>query len=106
MLESQYQTKVMKRIRDMFPGCVIQKLDANYQQGMLDWLILFEDRWATLEIKQSKKSKEQPNQPWWVETLNGMSFAAFIYPENEEEVLHDLQSALAPRRTARLSKRV
>jgi hypothetical protein len=51
-----------------------------------------------LEVKASADAPEQPNQEYYVNSLDAMSFAAFIYPENEEEVLDDLQSAFERRR--------
>ena len=89
----------------MFPGCVILKNDAGYMQGIPDLLILFENKWAMLEVKASERSREQPNQDYFVDLLDSMSFAAFIYPENEDEVLYALQQTFRPRRVARVSQR-
>ena len=83
-------------------GCVILKNDSEYIQGIPDLLVLFRDRWAMLEVKASEDSPNQPNQEWYIARLNKMSFAAFIYPENEEEVLNDLQRAFESRRSARI----
>lgn len=84
----------------MFPGCVIVKNDAGYQQGFPDLTIFFGQYWATLEVKAEENAKEQPNQRYFITQLNEMSFAAFIYPENEAEVLGALQQAFAvPGRT-------
>jgi hypothetical protein len=105
MLERKYQAELIKRIRLRFPGCILLKNDSSYMQGMLDWILLWEDRWAMLEVKASRDSDEQPNQRYYVEQLNDMSFAAFIYPENEEEVLDEIQRQFEARRPARLSKR-
>lgn len=104
-MESRYQGKLIRRLRQMFPGCVILKNDSGYVQGIPDLLILFSDRWAVLEVKASEGAREQPNQRYYVDMLDNMSFAAFIYPENEEEVLRDLQYALEPRRSTRVSQR-
>ena len=106
-LERDYQAKLIKRLRTMFPGCVIQKLDTGYQQGIPDLLILWEHMWAILEVKKSEKDRRspEPNQEYFVGQLNEMSFSAFIYPENEEEVLNDLRAALQPDRAARLPRR-
>ena len=65
--------------------CIIQKEDPEYIQGIPDLLILYKDRWATLETKKSKDEPHQPNQDYYVEELSRMGFAAFIFPENEEE---------------------
>ncbi len=95
MTEAQFQTKLIKKIKAMFPGCVAIKNDAGYQQGMPDWTILYNTHWASLEVKASRASARQPNQEYFVEQLDGMSFAAVIYPENEEEVLLALEQAFA-----------
>lgn len=96
MLESQFQAALIKELRVLFPGCVILKNDANYFPGIPDLLILFGDRWATLEVKRSETAKVRPNQAYYVDQMNAMSFSSFIYPENREQVLDDLQSALRP----------
>lgn len=107
-LESSFQSKLIKSLRVHFPGCVIQKLDTSYQQGIPDLLILFGTSWAVLECKRKRPTRPEdfePNQEWWIEALNRMSFAACVYPENVEEVLHDLQLAFQPRRATRVSQR-
>lgn len=92
-LERDYQTGVIKKIRDMFPGCIILKNDSGYQQGILDWSVFWQTHWALLEIKRDQDADEQPNQSYFVDLASEMSFGAFIYPENEEEVLDALQQA-------------
>ncbi len=104
MLERKYQAELIKVLRLRFPGCVILKNDSNYMQGIPDLLLLWNDRWALLEAKASMKSRVQPNQQYYVDMLNEMSFAAFISPENEEEVLDEIQRQFETRRKARLSK--
>jgi hypothetical protein len=98
MLERDYQAYLIKELRRRFRGCVVLKNDGSYQQGIPDLLILFEDQWAVLEVKASFDAPEQPNQGWWIEELSHMSFAAFIYPENESEVLNALREAFGTRR--------
>lgn len=93
MLERKFQSKVISELKELFPGCVILKNDANYLQGIPDILILYEDRWAMLETKKSAKEHKQPNQEYYVDKLNRMSFSKFIYPENKEEVFYELQRA-------------
>ncbi len=94
MAENAYQAKLIKKLQRLFPGCVVQKNDPNYRQGFPDLTIFFRDRWAALEVKAHADAPTQPNQPYYVEQLNAMSYAAFIYPENESEVLSELQRAL------------
>ena len=93
MLESKFQADLIKDIKNMFPGCVVMKNDSSYIQGIPDLLVLYNDRWASLECKKSESARKQPNQEYYVEKLDSMSFSRFIFPENKEEVLRELQSA-------------
>lgn len=104
-LESGFQKSLIDELRFLFPGCVILKNDPNYLQGFPDLLILYKSRWAALEVKRSEHERKQPNQPYYVELASEMSFGAFIYPENKEEVLDALQQTFRARRTARVSQR-
>jgi len=91
MTETQYRVKLIAKLRELFPGCVIIKNDPTFMQGIPDLLILFNDKWAMLEIKASPDASIRPNQWYYVEAFQEMSFASFINPENEGEVLHALQ---------------
>ena len=101
MLESVYQSKVIRELKERFPGCIVLKNDSTYLPGVPDLLILWHDLWAALEVKASQEARERPNQRYYVELMDNMSFAAFIYPENHEEVMDALQGVLAPRRQLR-----
>jgi hypothetical protein len=101
--ESAYQAKLIRKLKRLFPGCEILKNDSGYKQGILDLTILWGCCWAMLEVKASATSPERPNQDYFVRKLDGMSFASFIFPENEEEVLSALQEAFASRGTACVS---
>ena len=93
MLENKFQSDLIKELKRYFPGCIIMKNDSSYIQGIPDLTILYKKHWATLEVKKSISEPKRPNQDYYVDMMNGMSFSRFIYPENKEEVLHDLQSA-------------
>ena len=95
-LESGFQDNLKKDLETMFPGCMVMKLDSSYIQGIPDLLVLHNDKWATLECKKNASAKKQPNQPYYVDKMNKMSFSRFVYPENKEEVLHELQQAFQP----------
>lgn len=96
MLESKFQAKLIKEIKDRFPGCEVMKNDPNYKQGFPDLTILYKDKWAVLETKRGEKAKRQPNQEYYVDKLNNMSFSRFICPANKEEILNELQSTFEP----------
>lgn len=105
MRENEFQANLIDRLREMFPGCVVLKNDTNYIQGIPDLLVLYKTHWAMLEVKASERSREQPNQGYYIDQAADMSFGAFIYPENEEEVLYALQRSFQTRRAARVPQR-
>ena len=91
MLESEFQAKLIKDIKKRFDGAIVLKNDPDYIQGMPDLLILYQDKWAALECKKSVKATHRPNQDWYVQHMNEMSYASFVYPENKEEVLNEME---------------
>lgn len=91
MLESKFQAKLIKELKETFPGCIVTKNDSSYIQGIPDLTILHRDKWASLEGKKSANAKRQPNQEYYVEKMDEMSFARFICPENKDEVLDELR---------------
>ena len=91
MLESKFQTNLIKKIKKRFDGCIVLKNDSSYIQGIPDLLILWQERWAALECKKSKDASRRPNQEYYISVMNEMSFAAFVYPENEEDILDAIQ---------------
>ena len=91
MKESKFQADLKKELKKMFPGCIVTKLDSSDIQGIPDLLVLYKNKWATLENKRSKNSPKRPNQEYYVEKMNDMSFSRFIYPENKDEVLNELK---------------
>ena len=93
MKENEYQGKLIKKIKEMFPGCEVLKNDPNYIQGIPDLTILYKDKWATLECKRSANAKLRPNQSHYISKFDSMSFSRLIYPENEKEVLDELQQS-------------
>lgn len=104
-LESKFKSELKNELRGLFPGCYIFDLDPTQLQGIPDLLILHGDRWALLECKRHASASHQPNQDYYVDELNRLSYAAFIFPQNKEEVLDELQTALRARRPPRLPRR-
>lgn len=104
MLERDYQAALIKRIQKRFPGCYVEKNDANRRQGIPDLTIFFVGgMYAMLEVKASESSPLRPNQEWYVAKYNEMAFCRFIYPENEEAVLHELAQEHETHRASRSS---
>ena len=104
-LETEFRTELMEEISDLFPGAFFLFNNAQMIQGVPDLLVLWGDRWAALETKRAFRSSRRPNQPYYVEKLDKMSFAAFVSPENKGDVLDALQHAWQTTRRARFSKR-
>lgn len=100
-IESEFQKRLIKELKERFPECMVLKNDPNYIQGIPDLMVLGKDKWAALEVKKSAKAHHQPNQDYYVEKMNNLSFSAFIYPENKEEVLHELERTFGPSGPAR-----
>lgn len=91
-LESRFQKDVIDEIKVRYPGCVALKNDSSYIQGFPDWTILYGNKWAVLEMKRERGARKQPNQEYYVDQLNKMSFSRFVFPENVDEVLEDLDT--------------
>lgn len=96
--ESAFQSALIKELEELFEGCIILKNDSSYYQGIPDLLILYKDKWAMLECKRHFSATHRPNQDYYISMLDEMSYASFIYPENKEEVLYELQQAFGIRR--------
>ena len=97
-LESKFQKDFIDEAKKRYPGCVAIKNDSGYIQGFPDWTILYEDKWAVLEMKKERGAQKQPNQEYYVDKLNKMSFSRFVFPENKEEVFEDLDALFKRKR--------
>ena len=93
ILERNFQRGLIKDIKERFKGAFVIKLDPRLIQGVPDLLVLFGKRWAALEVKRSANAPHRPNQDYRVKIMNEMSFARFVYPENKESVLDEMESA-------------
>lgn len=91
-LESRFQRKLIEELEKTYPDSIVTKLDSSVLQGIPDLLILRGDKWATLESKRFEGASHRPNQDWYVDNMNQMSFSRFISPENKEDVLRDLKA--------------
>lgn len=95
--ENKFQSDLITELKETFQGSIVTKLDSSHIQGIPDLLILYKNKWGILECKRNKDSKHQPNQDYYVDKLNKMSFSRFIYPENKEEVIDDLKKKFGVR---------
>ena len=102
--ESAFQKGLINDLKKRFPGCMVLKNDPNYIQGIPDLLVLYEGRWAALECKKTKQASHQPNQDYYVERMNEMSLSRFVYTENKEIILDELQQSFQSCRPARFSR--
>lgn len=91
MLENKFQSNLIKELKKEFPGCMVLKNDPTYIQGVPDLLVLYKEHWCSLEVKKSAKAKHRPNQDYYVDKMNDMSYSSFIYPENKETVMEELK---------------
>jgi len=103
--ESKFQRELIEELEDRFPGCIVMKNDPTYIQGIPDLLVLYKNKWAALEVKRSAHEHHQPNQDYYISVMDEMSFASFVYPENKEDVLDEMEQAFIPRRKTRVSRR-
>jgi len=94
MLESKFQSDLIKELEIIFEGCVVLKNDPTYIQGFPDLLLLYNDTWVALEVKRSINSPYQPNQEYYLDLLNNMSYAWMICPQNREEILDEMERSL------------
>lgn len=99
-LESRFQKELIDELKERFPGCIVLKNDPGYLQGIPDLLVLYGSHWAALECKQEKYSARRPNQEYYVNRMAEMSYAAFVYPENREEIFNELERSFQTERSA------
>lgn len=100
--ENKFQADLIKTLKTRFDGCVILKNDAKYKQGVPDLTVLYKDKWAALECKKKTTASHRPNQDYYISKMDAMSFARFISPENQEEVLNEMERAFKSRRVSRV----
>ena len=89
-LESKFQKDFIDEAKERNPGLSAWKKDASYIKAIQDWTLIYEDKWAVLEMKKERGAHKQPNQEYYVNKLDKMSFSRFVFPENRDEVFEDL----------------
>ena len=95
MLESEFRKafleEVQNRIDPLNKGFLFFLNASNAFRSFPDIVILGSHKWAALEFKKSKRASHQPNQEYYINKLNEIGYASFVYPENAEEILNDLE---------------
>ena len=90
--ESNFQSRLVDKLEKMFPGSYVMVNDGRRIQGFPDVSIFHDSgRWATLECKRSSNEPFQPNQEYYIEDMGKKGYSAVIFPENEKEILDELQ---------------
>lgn len=92
--ESIFQRKLIQELHKRYPGCWTEKADPGYRQGTPDLRFYYGKFWAAFEVKRNKLEKHQPNQDEYIARLDSMSFARFIFPENFDSVMEELDCAI------------
>lgn len=94
MGETKFKATFLKMVKDEFPDCIILRTDPTHIRGIADIVILNNDKWVALEFKDYEDAPKQPNQPYYISKMDGMSYASFVYPENSREVFRAIQRSL------------
>lgn len=92
--EGQFQNELIMEIKELLPGCIVMKNDPDYIQGIPDLTVLYKKRWACLEVKRTRSASRRPNQDYYIQLMDSMSFAAFVYPENKDDIMSALVKEL------------
>ena len=102
--ESKFQNSLIADLKKRFSGCIVFKTDPTYIQGFPDLIMLYDEFWVAFECKRDISAPLRSNQAFYVNKLNAMSHAYFVYPENKEAVLNELQRAFEAERASRVSQ--
>lgn len=90
--ESDFKSDLYKEIRERFPGAEVLPNDAGYLQGFPDATVYFPNgRYYLLEGKRSGKASKRPNQEYYVTKSPLSNNAQFVYPENKDDIMKELE---------------
>jgi hypothetical protein len=80
-------------LQDRMPHIDLDIIDTRPKhRSYPDTFVIGPTVWAALEFKRSKNAPHQPNQDYYVVHFKKKGYANFVYPENAEEVLDDLEN--------------
>ncbi len=96
MLESEFKKRTIQRIKDRLPSLDLDFINTKpFNRSMPDTFVIGPWCWAALEFKRSEDADQQANQDYHIERLNRKGYARFVFPENVEEVLDDLEAVFS-----------
>ena len=64
MLENNFQAKLKKELKKRFAGCLVIKLDSADNKGIPDLLILYKNKWDSIECKKYRFENNRHNQEY------------------------------------------
>lgn len=92
MRESEFRTKFLHDFKKLSPDIIIEFANANRRNGIPDVIIFYKKKHARLETKKSKDASKRQLQEYYIEYFNKQGiYAAFLMPENKEEVFNELR---------------
>lgn len=97
MIEVSFKNKFLKELEER-----LEHIDLDFihtkprHRSFPDVFVIGPIRWAALEFKRSKNAPHQPNQDYYIASFRIKGYANFVYPENAEEVLNDLEELFTP----------
>lgn len=91
MKENEFQMGLKKKIKEALPGAIVLKNNPNDILGIPDLTILGTNgKYAVLECKRATDANKQTLQDYYIDKFSENAYAAFVSPENENEVIKDL----------------
>lgn len=92
MLESEFKRRAIQEIQERFSHLDLDFIEPKiHNRSLPDVVILGPIKWAVLEFKRNQYESKRPNQEFHISRLNEKGYATFVYPENLEGVLGDLE---------------
>lgn len=90
MLERNFQQKLIKELKNLGFTVWKNQQNATTETARPDLLVLKGVFWGCLEVKKERLAKHRPLQDVKVLKYNQMSYAAFVYPENKDQIINQL----------------
>lgn len=92
MLEMSFKQKFLAELEERLGHLDLEYIHTRpHNRSIPDTIVLGPKYWAALEFKRTKRAPHQPNQDYYVFKLRENGYSNFVYPENSEEVLNDLE---------------